>query len=626
MLCDRCDRGFHTYCVGLGRTVPDTEWYCSVCEDEAALEAQIEQDLARLAGSRAGSSRQQRSAPRPGASLGLAARPLPAVASAGGSGHPRALPQRRQQLSGGADSSTDEDTDGSEGCIEVGDDDFDLSDGIVCSPRSPRLARSTPGPRQHPRRPTQLRRAASTDAAAPAAAPAAPVARAAAGWWTGVQERHTGRQRLVRNDRLAGRSARPAATQPRPPAVAPPRGTDGGSGAAASAMPSPHAGLVCVHEQPHGSRGAPRLQVQLHVSQGVPRAQPTQVTASPGGAGAGAGSSDSAGAAIGVGTEGGSMCGFHPVARGSLTMAPSAAAARLRSLIGAASAPAARPVGMPRGPDTPWSLQAARRARGGAGSGSVAAVGGAASAPAVAVSGAPGAPASVAALPCTHDRPPQHTQEQRTASRHWQAGAARASQLQLPGGEGASLRRSASGVPRHASDGQQTRQPGASTLLNALLQAGTAPRPVVTAPLRQQQQQQQQRQQQQQPQSLQLQQQHQVHPDQQQQQQRQQCQQQDVSPPPKQQQKQQQQQQQSQQQQQQQQQQCQQQQQQQQQQCQQQQQQQRLRESPWDGSSHTCGTHLLCGQLQLPFPRVHTHPLPPGLPKAAAQPPLAPNV
>ena len=30
MFCDRCDRGFHTYCVGLGE-VPSGSWLCTEC-------------------------------------------------------------------------------------------------------------------------------------------------------------------------------------------------------------------------------------------------------------------------------------------------------------------------------------------------------------------------------------------------------------------------------------------------------------------------------------------------------------------------------------------------------------------------------------------------------------------
>jgi hypothetical protein len=31
MLCDSCDRAFHSYCVGLGAEVPDGDWYCPDC-------------------------------------------------------------------------------------------------------------------------------------------------------------------------------------------------------------------------------------------------------------------------------------------------------------------------------------------------------------------------------------------------------------------------------------------------------------------------------------------------------------------------------------------------------------------------------------------------------------------
>ena len=31
LLCDGCDAAAHTYCVGLGRTVPRGDWFCSTC-------------------------------------------------------------------------------------------------------------------------------------------------------------------------------------------------------------------------------------------------------------------------------------------------------------------------------------------------------------------------------------------------------------------------------------------------------------------------------------------------------------------------------------------------------------------------------------------------------------------
>lgn len=31
LLCDSCNSGYHSYCVGLGRTVPDGDWFCPVC-------------------------------------------------------------------------------------------------------------------------------------------------------------------------------------------------------------------------------------------------------------------------------------------------------------------------------------------------------------------------------------------------------------------------------------------------------------------------------------------------------------------------------------------------------------------------------------------------------------------
>ncbi len=34
MFCDRCDRGYHTYCVGL-EAIPDGSWQCSACDPPA---------------------------------------------------------------------------------------------------------------------------------------------------------------------------------------------------------------------------------------------------------------------------------------------------------------------------------------------------------------------------------------------------------------------------------------------------------------------------------------------------------------------------------------------------------------------------------------------------------------
>ncbi len=31
MFCDRCDRGYHTYCAGV-ETIPDGSWQCSACD------------------------------------------------------------------------------------------------------------------------------------------------------------------------------------------------------------------------------------------------------------------------------------------------------------------------------------------------------------------------------------------------------------------------------------------------------------------------------------------------------------------------------------------------------------------------------------------------------------------
>ena len=35
MFCDRCDRGYHTYCVGL-QAIPEGSWQCSMCDPPVA--------------------------------------------------------------------------------------------------------------------------------------------------------------------------------------------------------------------------------------------------------------------------------------------------------------------------------------------------------------------------------------------------------------------------------------------------------------------------------------------------------------------------------------------------------------------------------------------------------------
>ncbi|KAJ4721610.1 PHD and RING finger domain-containing protein [Melia azedarach] len=35
LLCDFCDSPSHTYCVGLGRVVPEGNWYCDGCKPVA---------------------------------------------------------------------------------------------------------------------------------------------------------------------------------------------------------------------------------------------------------------------------------------------------------------------------------------------------------------------------------------------------------------------------------------------------------------------------------------------------------------------------------------------------------------------------------------------------------------
>lgn len=42
LLCDLCDTGYHTYCVGLGATVPEGDWFCADCSLLKAEQAQNE--------------------------------------------------------------------------------------------------------------------------------------------------------------------------------------------------------------------------------------------------------------------------------------------------------------------------------------------------------------------------------------------------------------------------------------------------------------------------------------------------------------------------------------------------------------------------------------------------------
>ncbi|GLJ36737.1 hypothetical protein SUGI_0739670 [Cryptomeria japonica] len=44
LLCDLCDSAAHTYCVGLGRTVPTGEWYCPECEASGNINSDTEKD------------------------------------------------------------------------------------------------------------------------------------------------------------------------------------------------------------------------------------------------------------------------------------------------------------------------------------------------------------------------------------------------------------------------------------------------------------------------------------------------------------------------------------------------------------------------------------------------------
>ena len=38
LLCDGCPKVFHLTCLGLSR-VPDGDWYCAVCSDEAVTDS-----------------------------------------------------------------------------------------------------------------------------------------------------------------------------------------------------------------------------------------------------------------------------------------------------------------------------------------------------------------------------------------------------------------------------------------------------------------------------------------------------------------------------------------------------------------------------------------------------------
>eukprot|EP01018_Ginkgo_biloba_P022833 Gb_26794 [translate_table: standard] len=46
LLCDLCDSAAHTYCVGLGRTVPIGDWYCRVCEASRPGDSNAQEDEA----------------------------------------------------------------------------------------------------------------------------------------------------------------------------------------------------------------------------------------------------------------------------------------------------------------------------------------------------------------------------------------------------------------------------------------------------------------------------------------------------------------------------------------------------------------------------------------------------
>ena len=41
ILCDHCDRGFHTECIGLNK-VPTGSWYCKKCINNDAIQSSLQ--------------------------------------------------------------------------------------------------------------------------------------------------------------------------------------------------------------------------------------------------------------------------------------------------------------------------------------------------------------------------------------------------------------------------------------------------------------------------------------------------------------------------------------------------------------------------------------------------------
>ncbi|XP_057860669.2 uncharacterized protein LOC131069319 isoform X2 [Cryptomeria japonica] len=44
LLCDLCDSAYHTYCVGLGRAVPEGDWYCQACQTSRPAQNNTEEE------------------------------------------------------------------------------------------------------------------------------------------------------------------------------------------------------------------------------------------------------------------------------------------------------------------------------------------------------------------------------------------------------------------------------------------------------------------------------------------------------------------------------------------------------------------------------------------------------
>jgi hypothetical protein len=43
LLCDRCDEGFHTYCIGIGRVPRVKRWFCQECIERQPVEQRVRQ-------------------------------------------------------------------------------------------------------------------------------------------------------------------------------------------------------------------------------------------------------------------------------------------------------------------------------------------------------------------------------------------------------------------------------------------------------------------------------------------------------------------------------------------------------------------------------------------------------